>query len=267
MTPSGVITLLTDFGTTDAYVGIMKGVIAAIHPEARVIDLTHAVPPQHVLAGALLLRSAVDVFPPGTIHVGVVDPGVGSARQPLLVETDAGWLIGPDNGLLWPAAQRLRLRTIRLLENREFFRHPVSQTFHGRDIFAPSAAHVCRGVEPSRVGHVLERMVELSAPAVERTSSGLSGEVVYVDRFGNLVTNIEAEMLAGFPAQQVSVSIWGMHVAGPVAAYTSVPEGAPLAIVGSWGMLEVAVRNGSAAEVFATGPGAPVTVVVQSGGA
>lgn len=265
MTPAGIITLLTDFGTTDAFVGIMKGVIAAIHPAARVIDLTHAIPPQQVLAGALALRSAVDFFPPGTIHVAVVDPGVGSARQPLLVETDGGWLIGPDNGLLWLAAQRLRLRSARLLENREFFRQPVSQTFHGRDVFAPSAAHICRGVDPSQVGGVLEHIVALPIPVVEHTADGIAGVVLYVDHFGNLVTNIEAETLAGFPAPQVSVSIRGMHIAGPVSAYTSVPEGQPLAIVGSWGMLEIAVRNGSAAEVLAAGPGVPVTLAVKSG--
>ena len=267
MTPSGVITLLTDFGTADAFVGVMKGVIAGIHPQAHVIDLTHAIRPQHVLAGALVLRSAVDFFPAGTIHIGVVDPGVGSARRPLLVGTDMGWLIGPDNGLLGPASQHLGRRTVRLLENPEFFRHPVSHTFHGRDIFAPSAAHLARGVEPSRLGGLLDTMVELSVPGAVRTSSGISGQVVYVDHFGNLVTNIEAERLSCFPAQQVSVSIRGMRIGGLAGTYTSVPEGRPLAIVGSWGMLEIAVRNGSAADVLAATEGAPVTVDVESGDA
>jgi S-adenosyl-L-methionine hydrolase (adenosine-forming) len=261
---NGLITLLTDFGTQDAYVGIMKGVILGIHPEARIVDLTHAIPPQAIVPAALALRSAAGFFPAGTVHVAVVDPGVGSPRRPLLVETDGGMLVGPDNGVLALAATALGRRTIRAIENEQFFRHPVSQTFHGRDVFAPVAAHLARGVEPPRIGPVIGSMVELSVPAVRRTDSGLAGEVVYVDHFGNLVTNIDAAALARFPAPSVSVTINGEWVAGPVTAYAAVPEGSPLAIVGSWGMMEIAVCNGSAARRFAAGPGTPVTVVVES---
>jgi S-adenosylmethionine hydrolase len=265
--PAGLITLLTDFGTADAFVGVMKGVILSIDRQACVVDLTHAVPPQQVLTGAFLLRSAVDFFPDGTIHVAVVDPGVGSGRQPIVVATEKGFLIGPDNGLLSLAASRMRRRAMWRIEQREFLRHPVSQTFHGRDIFAPAAAHLSRGVDPQRFGPALDAMVELAVPAASHTASQISGEVLYVDHFGNLVTNIDAEALGRFPAPGVSVSIAGSRVAGPVSAYAAVAEGTPLAIVGSWGTMEIAVRNGSAARRFAAGPGTPVTVVLESGDA
>jgi S-adenosylmethionine hydrolase len=265
--PAGLITLLTDFGTADAFVGVMKGVILGIDREAHVVDLTHAVPPQQVLAGALLLRSAVDFFPDGTIHVAVVDPGVGSERQPIVVDTERGFLVGPDNGLLSLAASRMRRRAIWRIEQREFVRYPVSQTFHGRDIFAPAAAHLSRGVDPQRFGPALNTMIELAVPAASRTASRISGEVLYVDHFGNLVTNIDADAIGRFPAHALSVSIAGSRVTGPVSAYTAVAEGAPLAIVGSWGTMEIAVRNGSAAHRFAAGAGTPVTVVVESGDA
>ena len=149
-------------------------------------------------------------------------------------------------------------------ENAQFFRHPVSHTFHGRDIFAPVAAHLARGGTPETLGPPIESIVEVTVPAPIDTASGLRGEVIYVDHFGNLVTNIDPGALARFTVQRVSVSIDGQPVAGPVNAYAAVPEGTPLAIVGSWGVVEIAVRNGSAAQTFAAGPGTPVTVVVES---
>ena len=261
---SPLITLLTDFGVHDAYVGIMRGVILGINPNARVIDLTHSVPPQAVVPAALILRSAVAYFPKGTIHVAVVDPGVGSSRRPILIETERGYLIGPDNGVLAPAAAVMGRRAMRGLDDPRFFRHPVSQTFHGRDVFAPVAAHLSRGVAPPAFGATLQQIVELPLPALRRTPSALHGEVVYVDHFGNLATNIDAATIDSFPVPALSVSIAGTRIAGPVSAYAAVPEGAPLAIIGSWGVLEIAVRNGSAAKAFAAGPGTPVTVVLES---
>src|SRR5262249_43930279 len=149
-------------------------------------------------------------------------------------------------------------RSIHSIENEQILRLPVSQTFHGRDIFAPVAAHLARGVELQQIGPVLPAMVELTIPAVREADAGVAGEVVYVDHFGNLVTNVDAAMLARFPAGAVSVTIEGTRVAGPVTAYAAVPEGTPLAIVGSWGMMEIAVCNGSAARILAAGPGTPV---------
>lgn len=261
---SGIITLLTDFGVADAFVGIMKGIILSIAPDVDLVDLTHTVPPQQILPAALILGSAVPFFPAGTIHVAVVDPGVGSARRPIVIETERGLLVGPDNGVLSLAAAALGRRQVRRVENEHLLRLPVSQTFHGRDIFAPVAAHLSRGMAVDTVGGPLDSIVELPLPMPQRTAAGIRGEVIHVDHFGNLLTNIDADALAHFPAQHVSVSIDGKLVAGPVAAYAAVPEGTALAIVGSWGVVEIAVRNGSAAQTFAAGPGTPVTVVVES---
>jgi S-adenosyl-L-methionine hydrolase (adenosine-forming) len=259
--PSGIITLLTDFGTDDAFVGIMKGVVLGINRQARLVDLSHAVPPQQLLAGSLLLRSAVGYFADGTVHVAVVDPGVGSERRALVIETERAWLIGPDNGILSLAARFLGVRDIHQIANCELLRQPVSQTFHGRDVFAPVAAHVSRGISLETVGPSVEAVAEIDVPRPRRLDGGVNGEVIYVDHFGNLVTNIDAECVASFPARPLSVSIQGTLIAGPVPAYTSVTEGTPLSIVGSWGMLEIAVRGGNAAARLAAGPGTPVAVV------
>jgi S-adenosylmethionine hydrolase len=262
--PRGLITLLTDFGLDDAYVGIMKGVILRINPDIRVVDLTHSVPPQQILAGALMLRNAVGFFPDGTIHLAVVDPGVGSARRPLVIETDRGFLVGPDNGVLYPAAVVMGHPRARLLANEQFFLHPVSQTFHARDIFAPVGAHLASGVTPAAMGPVLDSMVEIELPMPRRSGTTVAGEVVHVDHFGNLVTNIGPDAVPRFPAQPVCVSINGTPIGTLLATYSAVPEGGALALLGSWGTVEIAVRNGSAAKIFAAGPGTPVTVVVES---
>ena len=201
--------------------------------------------------------------PAGTVHVAVVDPGVGSVRRPIVIETAQGFLVGPDNGVLSLAAAHLGRRQVRCIENALFLRQPVSQTFHGRDIFAPVAAHLSCGVAPDVLGSVVDSIVEVTLPTPRCTMSYVTGEVIYVDHFGNLVTNIDADALARFPAQGLSVSIGATRVAGPVSAYAAVPEGAALAVVGSWGVLEIAVRNGNAAQMFAAGPGTPVTVVVE----
>jgi len=264
---SGIITLLTDFGSADAFVGIMKGVILAVNPHAKLVDLTHAIPPQQILPAALVLRSAVPFFPTGTVHVAVVDPGVGSTRRPVVVETEHAVLVGPDNGVLSLATAALGGGAARVIENAAFFHRPVSQTFHGRDIFAPAAAHLSCGVQADALGPRIDQTVELALPALQRTPTSLRGEVIYADHFGNLLTNIDAQALARFPARRVSVSIGGTPVAGPVNAYAAVPAGTALAIVGSWGVLEIAVRNGNAAQTFAAGPGMPVTVVGESGDA
>jgi len=262
--PSGIITLLTDFGTADAFVGTMKGVILGINRDVQIVDLTHAVPPQQILPAALILRSAVPFFPTRTTHVAVVDPGVGSTRRPIVIEAEAGYLVGPDNGVLSLAAAAVGRRQVRVIDNAQCFRHPVSQTFHGRDIFAPAAAHLAGGGAAEVLGPPIESIVELTVPAPTDTAYGLHGEVIHIDHFGNLLTNIDAGALARFTVQGVSVSINGEAVAGPVNAYAAVPEGTPLAIVGSWGVVEIAVRNGSAAETFAAGLGTPVTVAVES---
>ena len=260
MRVTGIITLTTDFGGRDAYVGIMKGVVLGICPAARLVDLTHEVPPQAVRLGALLLRSAVEYFPAGTVHLAVVDPGVGGARQPVLVVTERALLVGPDNGLLAPAAEILGVRAVHRLEREAFFRQPISQTFHGRDIFAPVAAHLAGGTAPDAFGSELAGLQPLDLPAPVVEAGAVHGEVIHVDRFGNLITNIPAGALAGFRARSLSVRISAMTVTPFAPTYAAVPSGACVALIGSWGLLEVAVRDGNAAEQLRAGLATRVSV-------
>ena len=194
-----IVTLLTDFGSADSFVGVMKGVILGIAPNVVLVDLTHAVPPQQVVVGALQLRSAVPYFPPGTIHVAVVDPGVGSTRRALVIETACGVLVGPDNGLLSLAAAALGRRCVRAIENRGLMQRPISSTFHGRDVFAPVAGQLARGLSLDSVGPVVESIVELVVTTPVQTATEIQGTVIYIDTFGNLITNIDAAMLSAFP--------------------------------------------------------------------
>ena len=260
MRSSGIITLLTDFGARDAYVGIMKGVALGICPHARLVDLTHEVPAQAVRLGALVLRSSVEYFPDGTVHLAVVDPGVGTGRAAVVATTTRGFLVGPDNGLLAPAASLLGLCSVHRLTNEAFFRRPVSATFHGRDVFAPVAAHLAAGTPPDAFGDAVSGLAPLDCPEPVLAAGAAHGEVIYVDRFGNLVTNIPAAALDAFRGSTVFVKIGAMSLSPVRHTYADVGPGAPLALIGSWNMLEIAVRDGSAAERFGAGIGAAVTV-------
>jgi len=192
-----VITLTTDFGTYDWFVGTLKGVIADIAPKAKVIDLTHDLPPGDIRGGAFALEAGCRFFPKGTVHVAVVDPGVGSRRKAIAVQTASGVFVGPDNGVLSWALAKEKFVAIQVLENEDYFLHPVSQTFHGRDVFAPVAAHLSRGVPIKKFGPALKDFVRLDWPEPRRQRGGVEGEVVYIDRFGNAITNIGSELLRG----------------------------------------------------------------------
>lgn len=260
------IALLTDFGYRDHYVGAMKGVIAAIAPGAPIIDITHGVPPQSIVAGALALRESWHCFPPRTVFVVVVDPGVGTARAPVAIETRAGaCFVGPDNGVLSLAAEQAEaMRAVELRAPR-YQLSRVSATFHGRDVFAPAGAHLWRGVRLGALGPaVRDGLVRLELPEPREGLSELRGEVLYVDGFGNLISNIgrgEIERFqARFPATGLSVRISGRGRLEIRETYGAVPKGAPLATFGSFELLEIAVRDGSAAHRFAAGPGAVVNV-------
>jgi S-adenosylmethionine hydrolase len=252
------ITLLTDFGVTDTYVGQVKGAILAIAPHARLVDLTHAVPPQDVVAGAFLLWSAVEPFEAGSIHVAVVDPGVGSVRLALALETVRGdRLVGPDNGVLMPAAERLGgIRRAVELNNSAYWRtgNPsasASATFHGRDIFGPIAAHLATGVPLERLGTPVTGLVRRTLPE----SDGRLGEVIHIDTYGNLVTNVQGVSLP----PRYGVAVNGRTARG-VAFYAAAPPGALIALVGSSGLLEVSIREGSAAQATGAQRGTRVSV-------
>ncbi|MBI3247862.1 MAG: SAM-dependent chlorinase/fluorinase [Deltaproteobacteria bacterium] len=245
-----IITFLTDFGARDAFVGIMKGVVLGIHPTVALVDLSHEVPPQNILTGALILRSAVPYFPPGTIHVAVIDPGVGSSRRALAVETRQAYFVGPDNGVLSLAAPAHDIvRTIHLT-NEQYFLPQRSQTFHGRDVFAPVAAHLARGIDLAQLGSEVPTMTRLSLPPVIWQADGLAGCIIHIDHFGNAITNMTEAELRPFPRETLLASIGTVRIRGMVSSYASVEVGAPTLLVNSWGLVEIAIRNGSAAQRF-----------------
>ncbi|MBX6365569.1 MAG: SAM-dependent chlorinase/fluorinase [Gemmatimonadetes bacterium] len=254
------ITLLTDFGTVDGYVAAMKGVIASIAPAATVDDAAHDIPPGDVRAAAWALHRYWRLYPPGTIHVVVVDPGVGGARRALAAEVAGRILVAPDNGVgSWVFAEAPPTRAV-AIENPAFLRERISRTFHGRDVFAPAAAHVAAGAPLAELGPALRDVVRLEWPPLGFAPDAIRAEVVHVDRFGNLVTNVPEDW-ASFGAVHVA----GVDV-GPVRrTYSDVEPGELLALVGSAGYLEVSVRDGSAAARLGVGRGAPVEL--RKGGA
>ena len=256
-----VITLTTDFGTRDAFVGIMKGVILRAAPRAHIVDLTHGIPPQNVVAGAYALASAVRFFPGGTIHVAVVDPGVGTRRRALAVETDDGWFVGPDNGIASLAAPASKVRRVFDVSRSRVRLRPVSRTFHGRDVFAPVAAALAAGIDPASLGRPTKAMERLPERTARRRGRTLVGEVLFQDVFGNLATSITRADLAraGFLGRRLSITIDG-HVIPLRSSYASVPAGRAVGLVNSADLVEIAVNRGSAADALAIGIGARVTI-------
>jgi S-adenosylmethionine hydrolase len=249
MKTSGIITLTTDFGLRDPYVAIMKGVILSINPGARIVDVTHQVPPGALVHAASVIKDTITYFPHGTINVVVVDPGVGGQRRPVAIETEHYFFIGPDNGIFWPIIEEDRAPTAIHLEEKKYFLSPVSNTFHGRDIFAPVAAHISRGIDIRKMGPVIRDAVTLSIPRPEIKENVLCGEIIRVDNFGNLITNIHrTDMEAFLQTATPSISIGGLTIEDVRRVYTDVSRGEPLALYGSLNRLEIAVREGSASD-------------------
>ncbi len=262
------IALLTDFGYRDHYAGVMRAVIAKIAPAARVVDITHGIPPQSITAGALALRESWRYFPDGTIFVVVVDPGVGTARAPIAIGTRArACFIGPDNGVLWLAANEAGIKSIVELASSRYRLPAVSNTFHGRDIFAPAGAHLWLGAPLADLGPRIKAVEQLELGAPTRTARALEGQVIYVDGFGNLVSNIDRANLvrlnASFPARGLWVTIGNSAPMKILDAYADAPKGAPLATLGSFDLLEVAVRDGNAARRFKAAVGSAVIVAAR----
>jgi S-adenosylmethionine hydrolase len=258
-----IITLTTDFGEDSPYVAAMKGVILGINPAPRLIDLSHQIPPQNVRHAAAFLRAALPYFPPECIHVIVVDPGVGTERAILYVETNGIRLLAPDNGC-WTWLPGSDPRVIRV-EERRYGRTAVSATFHGRDIFAPVAARLSLGLDPQLLGPLAATWQRCDRPAAERIPGGVTGEVVWVDHFGNLLTNIPASMIQGRP---VSLRVDGRlcEEFAWVRTYGAAALGQLVLLVSSEGVLEIAVTQGSAARQLDAGPGVTVTVGFADGG-
>lgn len=257
-----IVTLTTDFGYRDPFVGIMKGVLLGLNPDLRLVDISHGIPPQDVLAGALAIKAAIPFFPAGTIHLGVVDPGVGSERRALLIEAGDFYFVGPDNGLSSLALKDSEPQRIFELNNDVYHLKPTSTTFHGRDIFAPAAAQVSLGTSPQKLGSPTDSFVELPWPAVSQNRRLLRGQVVYLDGFGNASTNIWEEHLLPFAGHALTITVGRRKIRGLSESYAAVGEGKFVAVMNSWRCLEIAVRNGSAKEKGKISVGTPVTVTL-----
>jgi S-adenosylmethionine hydrolase len=261
---AAIITLLTDFGGRDSYVASMKGVILGINPAAIMVDISHEVRPQQVFEGGMMLRGAYRYFPPGTIHVAVVDPGVGSERRCIAVTGGGYKFVGPDNGIFGLVYPELHDLKVYHLTNQEFFRAPVSETFHGRDVFAPVAAHISTGVPPQAMGPEVKDQTGLPFPLPDVEEESISGEVVYTDSFGNLITNIERSQLARLGnLKHLRAFIGNDTLVRLCGHYQEVKCGEPLALIGSGDFLEIAVREGSARALLMLKEGDKVLVTKE----
>jgi S-adenosylmethionine hydrolase len=257
------IRLTTDFGSRDWFVGTIRGVILGINPRANIIDLTHEIPPGDIRAGAFALMASSPYFPKGTVHTAVVDPGVGSARKAIAVQTDSGFFVGPDNGVLSFALSRQKVLSICRLDDERYFLQPVSRTFHGRDIFAPVTAHLSRGLSIRKLGPAQEDFVRLPWHEPRQGRNSIEGEIIYIDRFGNAITNIES---ASLRVRKQYTVFWGRKLLGPVKLfYQSVALGETVVVPGSTGYLEICVNGGSAEKELKLRVGSEVSVRVAGG--
>jgi hypothetical protein len=281
--PTSIITLTTDFGVGGWFAGAMKGVVLGISPGATLIDISHSVPPQDIAHGAFVLGNAYRQFPPGTVHVAVVDPGVGTARRPILLASPAGHFVAPDNGLLTyvlldygvdlraGAESRDFLTPLvadvpegcsaYVLTKQEYWCHPVSDTFHGRDIFAPVAASLSLGVPPREFGEPVQQVAVLNVRPPVRGQGIIEGYVIFVDPFGNLISNVPLSLLG---AEDVLVEIGGAEIDG--LSRTFADSDGLLALAGSHGYLEIAERNGNAARRLDIGISAKLRIVLSATG-
>ncbi|MYB77459.1 MAG: SAM-dependent chlorinase/fluorinase [Chloroflexi bacterium] len=242
-----IITLTTDFGTADGFVGAMKGVMLSLTPHATLVDITHEIPPHDIRSGTFALETAVPHFPPEAIHVAVVDPGVGSERAAILVETERGRFLAPDNGVLTSVVPDMDAACIFALDRPEFWRPDVSATFHGRDVFAPVAAHLANGVRPEQLGTLTARMERLPWPQPQRCGDEIRGEVIHVDRFGNLITNLRLEDL-GKMRQSACFRLRDFEIRGITPHYAA-GDGL-MAVVNSGGRIEIALPSAPAAQTL-----------------
>ena len=249
--PCGVITLMTDFGTSDHFVGVMKGVILNINQKVRIVDITHAVPPQDVHGAAFLINSTYRYFPDGTIHVVVVDPGVGGRRRAIICQTGTAYFVCPDNGILSYVLGNDTAHRVVALDNADYWLSEVSNTFHGRDIFAPVAAHLSRGISLRQFGDAVNNVVRLPVHIPQVTKTTIVGSVIWIDQFGNLITNLTSAMLESFGMDNGYVIRAGSaEICQLNCAYAESEKGKCLAIIGSSGYMEISVNQGNAAQVL-----------------
>ena len=253
-----ILTLTTDFGIGGPYVAALKGVLLDLAPETQLVDVTHTISPQNILEGGFVLAGIVDVFPKGTVHLAVVDPGVGTDRRLIAVSVSGQWFVLPDNGLITGVTRARTPDGIWEISNPALRREFVSATFHGRDILAPAAAHLLRGGAPEELGPARTKFITLRNFEPTPDDQGFVGEVIFRDTFGNLITNVNADRLADLPPDCWVIEIAGERIEGILHTYGERPTGTLMALVGSSGWVEVAVVNGDAARQLTAGAGTTV---------
>ena len=257
-----IVTLTTDYGTSDHLVGVLKGVILKINPEVQIVDITHQVTPFDLLDGALAIASAYAYFPPRTIHAVVVDPGVGTERRPLLVSGQNQYFIAPDNGVLSGVFEKEQNFVVRHLTSEHYFLHPVSKTFHGRDVFAPVAGWLSKNWQPGSMGEEITDFKRFAMPRAKEGDGGMKGVVMKVDSFGNLLTTFRAEDLPAEALEkgEVKLQLATHSITKIVPTFASGDAGEAVAYIGSGGYLEVAINKGNASKTLGVGRGAPVVL-------
>lgn len=262
-TPSRIITLTTDFGSQDYYVGAMKAVILGISEKVRLVDISHDLPPQDIMAGAWVLKNTAFLYPKKTIHLAVIDPGVGSHRRPVLVKVEDQFFIGPDNGLFSLVVEGKEHQVFEL-GNRKYWRDAVSPTFHGRDIFAPVAAWLSEGVPVHDLGAELSELTTYRWARPISDEEGVQGWVMHIDRYGNLITNIPEAMIGKYDPHSSFKIYAGNTILKKISgSFSDVPDGEAVALIGSSGMLEIAINKGNAMTMLGIEKGAPVSLVIQ----
>lgn len=258
-----IITLTTDFGLQDYYVSAMKGVILQQAPDARLIDISHEIPSQDIMAGSWVLKNSAMLFPPDTVHLVVVDPGVGTTRDPVAIKLGDQFFVGPDNGIFSLLTQDDEFEAVRL-SDQSYWRNDPSSTFHGRDIFAPVAAHLCNGVDLKKLGEPIDELQTYRWAVPIADKDGVQGWVIHIDKFGNLITNISASLVdevIGSEDVKLYVGNTILHEIGDT--FGAVAEGEPVAYIGSSGMLEVAINKGNAEQMLGVQKGAQISLVLQ----
>jgi len=259
MTFKPIITLLTDFGLRDSYVAEMKAVILSICPEANIIDISHEVRKYDIRMGAYLLARASRYFPNGTIHLAIVDPGVGSERRAIIVESQRAYYVGPDNGILMMAAEIDGIKHVYQITNKKYMLKTISRTFHGRDIFSPVAAHLARGIPPKEFGPEIKNPIKPSYTKPKTINKTIEGEIIHIDDFGNIITNITIENLKEIGITEgdiINVKIGEKTMKLKLCtSYTEIPPNQPLTIIGSGETLEISINQGNAAKTLQTNVG------------
>lgn len=258
-----IITLTSDFGLQDYYVSAMKATILGILPETHLVDISHDVPSQDIMAGSWILQNSAMLFPAETVHLVVVDPGVGTQRKPIALRVDNQLFVGPDNGIFSLLTKDRDFTAIELT-NQTFWGDNISTTFHGRDIFAPVAAHLSRGTPLDELGNPIDELVSYRWAVPIADKDGLEGMIIHIDKFGNLITNISSGLLEDNIAEnRVKIYIGNSILTEIVPTYGSVTEGEPAAYIGSSGMLEIAINQGNAAQMLGAQKGSQVSLILQ----